>query len=286
MKRKLKKEHFWYGLLMISFIMCYFSTFQWLNHKYSVTDSYYSHGYLVPFIVIYLIYIKRDQLSRKPIQDPLGYALIGAALIVHVIAVMADINFISGYSILIYLTGVFLLILGRRNTKKIWFALFFLIFMFPIPNDFINYIGLPTKSMATDVGMVIIRLLDIPFYREGFQIQLTNTTLIVGTPCNGMKSLISFGAIGVLSLYLFGVTFKKSLLIILGIYPLSIILNGFRIAILVYIANAYGIEKASPESFFHDLSGIVVFLIGLVAIMVLVNFWKKKQRQDNQHSTD
>ena len=52
-----------------------------------------------------------------------------------------------------------------------------------------------TKSLATDVGVTIINLFDIPNYREGFKIDLVNTSMFVGTPCNGMKSFISFTAL-------------------------------------------------------------------------------------------
>lgn len=274
---KLNKDHFWYIILSASFILCYFNTFKWFHYKYSTTDTYYSHGYLIPLIVGYLVYQKRDRILKKQTIDFFGYILVAMGLTIHLFATMADINFISGFSILIYTTGVLLVFLGRKNTKELSFALCYSVFMFPIPNEFINYIGLPTKLFATDVGLAIINMIDIPFYREGFIIKLRETELIVGTPCNGMKSLISFAAIGVLALNVFRVSIIKSIILLIGIYPLSIILNGIRIAILVYIADAHGIEKASPESFLHDLSGIIVFILGLIVIMILIRIWNSKK---------
>ena len=96
----LKKEHLWNVFLSFSFILCYYNTFQWMNYKYSVNDSYYSHGYLIPFIVAYLIYAKRDRLIKQPKPDTSGYVLCVTALVTHVFAVMADINFVSEFSIL------------------------------------------------------------------------------------------------------------------------------------------------------------------------------------------
>jgi exosortase len=248
-----------------------------LNDKYSFVDSYYSHGYLIPFLSAYLIYQLRGELQKiPPSADRLGLIVIVAALGIHILAMMSDINFISGFSILFYIIGCSLYLYGRGVTRKIAFPLFFLIFMFPIPDYFINMIGLPSKSIATDIGMIFINWLDIPFYREGFRITLAEASMLVGTPCNGMKSLIAFSALGVLAIYLTRLEFKKGLMLLILIYPLSVFLNGLRIAILVYIADRYGVEKASPESFVHDLSGLVVFLVGLVIIFIVFHLLQGK----------
>lgn len=270
-----KNNILYYSAIVISFILCYLNTFIWLNYRYSAKDSYYSHGYLIPFIFFYLIYKKKERLKDLRSYNNNGIILIVFALAVHIVAVMADINFLSGFSMLLYIIGLTLFLFGSKITKEIAFPLFFLLFMIPVPNEFINFLGLPTKKIATDIGLAFINWLDIPFFREGFRINLVNTSLVVGTPCNGMKSLISFAAIGTLSMYLFNVSLKRGVLLIGSIYPLAVFLNGCRIAILVYIAAKFGIEKASPESFFHDLSGLIVFIFGIIIIMLVINFRQK-----------
>lgn len=270
------------AVLLTSFIACYYSTFGWLHYKYSYVDSYYSHGYMIPFISAYLIYSMRDKLKDISCSgNNLGLSIILFSLVCHIFAVMSDINFISGYCILLYLIGSVLFLYGSKMFRHLLVPILFLIFMFPIPDTFINYFGLPTKSIATTIGLSIIRLLDIPFLREGFAIHLADTTLVVGTPCNGMKSLISFFALGVLAIYFTGIGRTGSIIFIILIYPLSVIINGMRIAILVYIAEKYGIEKASPDSIFHDLSGLVVFIIGFVILVFILYLFKKKNPADN-----
>jgi len=276
----LKMNNLIYLILISAFIACYYHTFLWLHYKYSFLDSYYSHGYLIPFISFYLIYAKRDKIkSIKFSSDIIGLVIIVFALLIHIVAVMSDINFISGFSMFFFITGCSLYLFGRELTKCLAFPIFYLIIMFPIPNIFINTIGLPTKSFATDIGLMIVNIIDIPYFREGFRINLTGTTLVVGTPCNGMKSLISFAALGMIAVYLSGLSIKKSLIILAGVYPVAVILNGCRIAILVLIADKYGIEKASPESFLHDLSGIAVFIAGLAVMFLAVKVFESRKRK-------
>lgn len=268
-----------YSVLTIAFIFCYFNTFKWFIYKYNLEDSYYSHGYLIPFISLYLIYSMRNKLNSIKIKSNLiGFFIIVLSLLIHITAVMVDINFISGFSLLLYIVGCCIFLWGFEFTKTISFPLFFIVLMLPVPDIFLNTLGLPTKTLATDIGLFIIRLLDIPFFREGFRINLTDTVLVVGTPCNGMKSLISFFALALLYVYMMRFKFYQSALIIALIYPLAVVVNGFRIAMLVYIADTYGIEKASPESFLHDLSGIIVFIIGLFFLLISLTILKRFNR--------
>ena len=71
-------------LFLSVLILCFFETFLWLHYKYSFKDSYYSHGYLVPFVSGYLIYLKRDHLKRQTIQPKnMGLLLICISLVCH-----------------------------------------------------------------------------------------------------------------------------------------------------------------------------------------------------------
>ena len=250
-----------------------------MHYKYSLKDSYYSHGYLIPFVSLYLIYIKREKIKTIEISSsPLGLGIVITAFAIHIFAVMSDINFISGFSIFFFIIGCVLYLFGKKVARELAFPLGFLLFLFPIPDNFINFIALPSKNLATHIALIIIDWFDIPYFREGFIINLADTSLVVGTPCNGMKSMISFAAIGVLAVYIINPGLIKNIVIMACIYPLSILINGCRIALLIYIADKYGIEKASPESFIHDLSGLIVFFIGLIILIVFIILleWKRK----------
>ena len=172
-----------YLLLFGAFILCYYHTFWWLHYKYSQQDSYYSHGYLIPFIFAFLVYIKRETLKTiKPSTDRIGLITLIFALLLHIFATMGDVNFLSGFAMFFYIIGSSLYLFGRQISKKIAFPLVFLIFMFPIPPNLLNLAGLPSKSLATTIVLKIIDLTNIPYIREGFKISLEHTSIVVGTP--------------------------------------------------------------------------------------------------------
>jgi len=123
---KKNSDIFLASVLILSFILCYYPTFLWLHYKYSLEESYFSHGYLIPFVSAYLIYAMRNELARIPrSSSPAGLAVIVLALVIHILGVLGDINFVSGFSMVLYLTGCSLYLLGGQFTKKIAFPLFF-----------------------------------------------------------------------------------------------------------------------------------------------------------------
>lgn len=255
-------------LLIAAFLVCYFDTFKWLHYKYQLQDSYYSHGYIIPLFSAYMIFRKRWEL-RKYLSagTSIGLGLIVFALGVHFMGTLADINFVSGFSMVIYLMGSCLYLKGFKFTRAIGFPLFLLFFMCPIPDAIIDVVALPFKSMATSLSLSMIDLIGIPNFRDGFRIILPNSSYLVGTPCNGMRSLISFLALGLFFVHFtHGAWWKKNLFLI-AVLPLSVFLNGVRIAVLLLIAYYYGQEAASPESYLHDGSGFLVLFFGL-SIMI------------------
>jgi len=260
-----------WALVALGFIACYWGTFDWLRYKFDSQDSYYSHGYLIPFVSAYLVYLKRKDIMDAPEgSSPVGLGVVLAALLVHVLGTLGDINFVSGFSMVLYCTGASLYLLGPRVTRLIAFPLFFLVFMCPIPEGYIDLVAIPFKSMATTIALAVVQTLGIPFYREGFIVHLAQSTFVVGTPCNGMRSLISFAALGFLLVYMFPIARWKKAFFLALIPPLALVLNGVRIALLLWIAENYGEQAASPESYLHDGSGLLVFVIGFVAMVFLM----------------
>jgi exosortase len=200
---------------------------------------------------------------------PVGGLVVILALAVHVFGALGDVNFVSAFSMVIYLTGCTLFFLGKGITRALAFPLFFLVFMCPVPDAYLDVVALPLKAMATSFSLSIIDLLGIPYIREGFRLHLPGSMFIVGTPCNGLRSLISLSAIGFLFVYFIRSSWWKKLVFLSLILPISILLNGLRIAALLLIAYGFGQNAAGPESFLHDGSGIVVFVIGLLVLFVV-----------------
>lgn len=265
-------------IIGVLLIIIYWPTFIWMKARFLEPESYYSHGFLVPFVFLFLIWQKRHALKETPVAPQnIGLVLLIFSLLIHLIALRWKINFISGFSIITTLAGLSLCLFGRRVTYKILFPLCFLVFMTPLPQVLIIHISFKMKILATQMAAFLINIMGIPAMRAGSIVNLPNTSLIVGSPCSGLRSLISLTALGAIYAYLTDLSLLRKLTLFLTSIPLALISNVIRIVLLLLVAFIYGAEAATGK--FHDFSGFLVFIVALVGLMIVwrVLSWEKEK---------
>ena len=87
------------ALLMI---VAYIPTFIWMKDRWTAVDTYYSHGFLVPFIAMFIVWLKRDKLSKLKIKpSKLGWALFIPGIAIHFVSALWRVYFSSGFSSII-----------------------------------------------------------------------------------------------------------------------------------------------------------------------------------------
>ena len=266
------------SVIFILLIIIYLPTFIWMLGRFDAPNTYYSHGYLVPLISLALIYLKRDKLKViKKDTCSLGLVLIITSLFLYVLSLILDIGFMEGVSFLITLVGLSLYLGGVNFTKEIWFPLFFLIFMIPLPRILVIHISFKMKLLAAKAGTVLINKLGISAFCDGSIIYLPNTVLTVGSPCSGLRSLIALLGLGTLFAYMADLPKGKKYILFLASIPLALLGNILRITLLLWVAYRYGSEVATGK--FHDYSGYAIFvftLLGLIGVNKILQ-WKKKK---------
>jgi len=269
-------------LVVFFFIWIYFPTLRWLYERFTAASSYYSHGFLVPLVTAFFIWRKREKFTvLSPNYSIWGLALVIWGLMIHVLSIWTHIFFTSGFSILFLVFGLSLFLFGEEITKEILFPLFFLAFMLPLPLGAVSAFSFPLKMYVTKFSVGLVSRMGVPAFRQGFHIYLSNASLTIGNPCSGLRSLISFMALGAIFAYLLKAPLGRKILIFFLAIPIALFTNITRVAALTLAANFWGGGTASPGGFFHDFSGIAVFVFGLT---LLVFSWRllewRNLRQD------
>ncbi len=259
-------------------IFIYWPTFVWMNARFSEADTYYSHGFLIPPIFLYLIWMKRKELKTAKIAPSnIGLFLLIPALLAHLLAYLLEINFISGFSFIVVMFGLSLYLFGQDTTRKMAFPILFLIFMIPLPQVLIIGISFRMKIWAAQAATAIINIMGIPAVRNGSVVYLPNTALTVGDPCSGLRSLISLTALGALYAYLAKIQTARKFILFLVSIPLALLANVIRIVLLLIVAFVYGSKVATGK--FHDFSGFLLFAIALIGLIIVgrILSWQRKK---------
>ena len=249
-------------------LFCYADVLQWMLNRYMSPDSYYSHGFLIPFVSLFLIWRERVRLQEVDSNHfQLGFIIVCLSLLLHVVGTILYIYSVSGLSLFFLIIGLTLFLFGTQSTKIIAFPLIFLIFMFPAPMAFISIVSFPLKILAAKIGVGITSLLGIPVFLEGFNISIPAGNLIVGNPCSGLRSLITFLALGALYAYLTNLPLVRKWILFITSIPIALLSNIIRIPILILVSNYWGLEAATPDTLVHTGSGILVFVLGFFLLL-------------------
>lgn len=234
----------------------------WVRHEY------YQHGLLVPVVSGYLIWRKRRDLAAIPVQGHrFGLAVLFFGILVHAAGTLADVHFVSAGSLVVALIGIVLYLWGWSVFREIAFPLIFLAFMVPLGTALVDLFSNPLQRLATVLAGGGLRLGGIPVHIEGTSLRLPGYLFEVGIPCSGLKALISLSALAALASYLLAGPLWKRAIVFLGAVPVALAANGVRVLAICLIGKSLGAEAA--ESFLHQLSGIMVFLLGLVGLLAL-----------------
>jgi exosortase len=139
--------------------------------------------------------------------------------------------------------------------------------MVPMPLSLVAGLSLKLKLFAASCAMGIINIIGIPAVQDGSKIFFSDSSLIVGDVCSGLKSLIALVSFGILYAYISSISnYLKPVLFIASI-PAAIIANIIRILILCLVANKWGSEIATGV--LHDITGILIFVIAFILLFIL-----------------
>ena len=257
--------------------------FQWWE------EPDYSHGFLVPLVSAYFVWVKRKTLAEIPAcPDRRGLLLLIGGIGLFFLGQIGAELFLMRSSLIVVISGLVLYLRGWRFFKQLLFPIGFLIFMIPLPAIIFNAVAFPLQLLAARTATYCLQLMEVPVLREGNLIYLTTSIMDVTEACSGIRSLMSLLALGTLFAYLSQGSHWWRAVMIVSTVPIAILANAFRVTGTGFLAEAFGSEIA--RGFYHTFSGWVVFLVafGLLLIMgTAVNRWTgfRKRRSQSEVSS-
>lgn len=232
-------------------------------------DQDQAHGPIVLMVVLFLFWQNRERLRPNPAAQasPIpGSLILGFGLLCYVLGRSQDILILDIGSQIPVFAGILLLTRGMPALKAMWFPLFFILFMIPLPGVFLDAVTMPMKMAVSYVAEHVLYWIGYPIARTGVILQIGQYQLLVADACAGMHTLISLEALGLLYLNLVrhDSLFRNITLAIL-IIPISFTANVIRVIVLTLVTYYYG--DAAGQGFIHGFAGMVLFIVALTLIM-------------------
>ncbi len=254
--------------VLIGILVLFLPTYVDLARGLWQTDEH-AHGPIVLLVTAYLIWQKRAAFSQVSQSRPvLGWGLLIIGLLVYVVGRSQSILLLEVGAQVPVLLGALLITLGAQAARTLWFPLFFLLFIIPLPGFIVDVTTGPLKQYISEIAEHVLYAAGYPIARNGVVLYVGQYQLLVADACSGLHSMFSLSAMGLLYLYLMRHSSRlRNALLIASILPIAFLSNVIRVMVLVLITYHMGDEAA--QGFLHETAGILLFVIGLLLLFLL-----------------
>ena len=261
-----------------------------------LNDLFNSHMYrdyhslipFIPLISIYLLYLK-----RRDIREKMQYAFApGAACAIAGLVFYAmglsfgknlsqnDYATVITSSSIVLLWGAFIFAYGIKAFSAALFPLLFLVFMIPIPAFIMEEIITFLQIGSTEFANLLFWLSQAPYYREGFVFHLTGMSVEVAPQCSGIRSGLALFITAWLAGYLFLDSGWRRVILVLCVFPITMLKNGIRITTLTLLGTY--VDPRILQSSLHREGGIPFFILALLLMAPILYFLKRTEGKSNR----
>jgi len=270
------------GFLLMVFIWSYWSNIKDLWNIWQRSDEY-SSGLLVPFLAVYVLWLRREQIASCSIKPSLwGLLIFLAAQAINLFGLFFMYSSMERLSVVVSIVALVLLLFGCELFRKVLTTLLFLCLMLPLPRSIHSTIVLPLQVWSTSSAVFCLEMMGYDVVRQGNIIDINGATVAVAEACNGLRMIMAFFVVGGFIILLSKRVWWEKVVILVSSLPVALLCNTIRLAIT---AVAFTVLKGERwEKIFHDFGGyammplaigIIVFEFWLLARIVTVQTEKR-----------
>ncbi len=270
----------------------------------------WQHCWFVPLASFAIIWMERKKLATLAVKGTwMGFPVVLLALAIFWFGYQADVIYFGYISAQLLIAGLILFFFGWQWMRALAFPWLFLIFMWPLL-FLADKIGFPLRMIMSKASAGALNALGVPVTLQGTAILSAPTafsqqplavgerfSVDVANPCSGIRSLFALMMVSALIGYFMTQGWWRRWFIFGCSLPLAVLGNLCRILMLVFGTILFGPQiaigtEANP-SFFHMLSGYVVFIValfGMLGIVRLLNsdwpaLWEKFRAKSRAERT-
>lgn len=253
------------GLTAAVFVAVFFPVWKGLVMAWGDSADY-SQGFFIVPLALYVWWQKRAELRPEPGRASwAGLALAVVALALYLVGHLAEILTLSSLSLVLFLAGAIVFLLGWQAARQSAFPLFLLLLMIPFPAQLYTTLTVPLQLLVSQVAATLAQWGGIPLVRDGNLIHLPQHTVEIIQACSGLRSLISLVTLStVLGYFTLRANLLRTILILLAV-PVAICINIVRVLVILVGFYVWNIDLTQET--IHTALGLGVFILALLLVI-------------------
>jgi exosortase len=235
-------------------------------------DEEYSHIFLVPIVVIWMIWVRRMRFRHcKPSAAIFGPFVVLGGFLASTYGFRHGVQAMwHGGAVLIAL-GCMLSILGKNVVFRFFPAIAVLVFLVPVPGMIRQRIALPLQSWTAQAAQTGLEIIGIDTEVSGNVLSINGRPVTVAEACNGMRMV--FPLILIAYAFSFGLPLRNSVrfLVLLASPLTALACNVIRTVPTIWL---YGNKDRHIADTFHEWSGWMMLPIAFFSLMAIIKLLK------------
>jgi exosortase len=253
------------------------SLFEWLYNAWNTEAMDCEHGKLIPVVVAILLWVKRRELAASitGVWWP-GLAVVGMALLIHVLGFLAQQPRVSMIALFLGLYGLIGVVWGWRTMWASSFPMVLFAFCMPLGNS-AQVVTLPMRMVSVTLTRMICHgVLDIDVVQQGTALMDSqgHYNFDVAAACSGIRGFVASLMVATVVAMLSLRSVWKRALMLLATVPLAICGNVLRLTVVVLVGEAFG--QASGK-WVHDWFGYVTYLVLQIGSLLVLAHWLREK---------
>ena len=270
-------------------------------------DAEFSHIFLVPPVVAWLVWVRRRRLRLVrpgpswlgPLIVLIGWMLMsygmlhaasvwspivqtiirgvvgtlhwvgldGTAASIHKQLIEKQVQVFMHAGGVIVVVGCFVTVAGRDVLFRFMPAFFVLVFLVPIPGQIRLEIAQPLQRWTAAVTEAVLVALGENVQRSGNALRVRGVEVTVAEACNGLRMVFALFLVSYAFAYSSLLREYVRLIIVIASPITAMLCNVIR---LIPTAWVFGKWSKDWASMFHDVSGWVMLVVGLLILMGII----------------
>jgi exosortase len=233
--------------------------------NYGLHDEESSQILLVPIVVAWIVWVRREGLSAcRPVGRMPGAIMVGLGWLIHTVGNRHQVQSAWHGGALLMAVGALVTVVGREVFWKLLPAFGALIFLLPVPATGRHLVAYPLQTVTAHATQTLSEVLGMSVDRAGNLLSINGNNVAIVEACNGMRMIFTL----LLVCYTFAFTTALPgyvrLLVLVGSPLIAVLCNVIRLVPTVYMFGHT--SKAAAEAF-HDAAGWVMLLVGYLLLM-------------------
>lgn len=233
----------------------------------------FTHGFLVPPIVLWLIWRQRRIIEiQRPLPSLGIFFFVTGAAVAWLLGELAAVNVVTQLAFVALLISIVPAILGPAVTRMLFFPLSFLFFAVPIGEFLLPQL----MEWTANFTVLALRLSGIPVYREGLNFVIPSGNWSVVEACSGVRYLIASLTVGTLFAYLNYRSTKRRILFVIVSIVVPVIANWLRAYMIVMLGHLSDNKLAAGVD--HLIYGWVFFGVVIMLMFLVGARWAEPEK--------